>query len=73
MNLSLNLPAKKETNMKMEELEVLELLEEFEEVVEAFELDKKVKREFSLKKHLPWKNSLFLRFFSVFREFSLFL
>ena len=39
--------------MKMEELEVLELLEEFEEVVEAFELDKKVKREFSLKKHLP--------------------
>ena len=43
--------------MKMEALEVLELLEEFEEVEKALEVDKKVKREFSLE-----KNSLLKKF-----------
>ena len=38
--------------MKIEALEVLELLEGFEEVVEALEVDKKVKREFSWEKNL---------------------
>ena len=38
--------------MKTEESEVLELLQEFEEVEEALEVDKKVKREFSLEKNL---------------------
>ena len=33
--------------MKMDALEVLALLEMFEEVVDALEVDKKVKREFS--------------------------
>ena len=39
----------------MEELELLEPLEDFEEVEEALEVDKKVKREFSLWKENFWE------------------
>ena len=41
MNISLNFPGEKWTNVKMEALEVLELLEVFEEVEKALEVDKK--------------------------------
>ena len=63
MNLSLNLLGKMQTNMKMEELEVLELLEEFQEVVEASAVDKKMKREFSLKKKFLLKKFSFSEIF----------
>ena len=71
MNLSLNLLGKMQTNMKMEELEVLELLEEFQEVVEASAVDKKMKREFSLKKKFLLKKFSFSEiFFCIWRIFS---
>ena len=57
--------------MKMEALKVLERLEEFDEVVEALEVDKKWKREFSLEKNLFWKISLFSEIFLfLWRIFS---
>ena len=57
--------------MKMEALKVLERLEEFDEVVEALEVDRKWKREFSLEKNLFWKISLFSEIFLfLWRIFS---
>ena len=46
-----NLLGENKTIMKMESLEVLDILEEFNKVKEAIEMDKKVKREFSLEKN----------------------
>ena len=57
--------------MNMEAFEVLERLLVFEEVEEALEVDKKVKREFSLEKNLSWKKSLFPEIFLfLYRFFS---
>ena len=65
--------------MKMDALEVLALLEMFEEVVDALEVDKKVKREFSreikslLEKNFFFEIFLFLwRFVSFSLDFPLF-
>ena len=57
----------------MDALEVLALLEMFEEVVDALEVDKKVKREFSREIKSLLEKNFFLRFFSFFGDSSLFL
>ena len=60
------------SNTKMEASDVLELWEWLKKVEKALEVDKKWKREFSLKKNLFWRISLFFWDFSLSLEIFLF-